>query len=136
MSSLYQAINIKVKNHHRLIIFLLFIGYIVLIIYLDEEDKKEDYEQYLDIFRHDKEFFKKLYEMDPKVRDRYLKTIKKIMDDKDTKSSKKVRILNKIKNTAIFAGLTEFILGGGGVGSFLTATTRTAFNVGLTGAFT
>lgn len=137
LRSLYQKINIKIGIHYRLIIAILIIIYIVTIFYMDEKEEEEDLKEYLEIFKHDQEFFRRLYEMPPLARAKYLKVIKKILDNPNNTNSKKVRTLNKIKNGAIFAGITEFLLGAsGGIGTLLTSTTRNAFAIGMSGAFT
>lgn len=136
LQSLYRKINIKIGLHYRLIIAIILVIYIITIIYLENEESQEDLEEYLEIFKHDKQFFEKLYQMNPESREKYIKVIKKILDSPST-NAKKVKTLNKIKNGAIFAGMTEFLLGSsGGIGSFLTSTTKNAFAIGLTGAFT
>lgn len=137
LRSLYQKINIKIGIHYRLIIAILIIIYIVTIFYMDEKEEEEDLKEYLEIFKHDQEFFRRLYEMPPLARAKYLKVIKKILDNPNNTNSKKVKTLNKIKNGAIFAGITEFLLGtSGGIGTLLTSTTRNAFAIGMSGAFT
>lgn len=137
LQSLYRKINIKIGIHYRLIIAILIIIYIVTIMYMDDKDDAEDVQEYLEIFKHDQEFFEKLYRMRPEVRSRYLKMIKKIIENPSSTNNKKVKTLNKIKNSAIFAGITEFLLGtSGGIGTLLTSTTKNAFTIGMAGAFT
>lgn len=135
-SNAYETINNNITVYHKVIIVILCLGYILLVLYMEEKDAEDDNQQYLEIFKQDQEFFERLYQMDPKVRNHYLKTIKKIMDDKDLKTSKKIKTINKIKTTAVFAGLTEFLLGGGGIFTLFSSTARNAFAIGLTSAFT
>lgn len=136
LNSAYQKINDHITVYHKIIIVTLCIGYILLIFYLEDKDEKEDDEQYLEIFKHDQEFFERLYKMDPKIRNHYLKTIKKVMDDKNIKTNKKAKTINKIKTTALFAGMTEFLLGGGGIFTLFSGTAKNAFTIGMTSAFT
>jgi len=136
LGSIYETVNNHITIYHKVIIVVLCLGYILLIFYLEEKDKEEDDEQYLEIFKNDQEFFERLYKMDPKVRNHYLKTIKKVMDNKNIKTNKKAKTINKIKNTAIFAGITEFLLGGGGIFTLFSGTAKNAFTIGLTNAFT
>jgi archaellum component FlaF (FlaF/FlaG flagellin family) len=96
-------------NRIRIILFLIVVGYIIYMAYDDYKNQEENEQLMKSIFTDDDKFFKKLTNMDDKLRNRYLKAVKQSFDANNTLQSK---LYNKLKSSITVAILSEFLLSG------------------------
>ncbi len=109
-----QVIGVKpaesrVYEYLRILALIALIIYIIYMIYDDYEDDLKREEAMKRIFDSDETFYKKLANMDPDIRSKYLDAVKNSLDDN---KNKKTNLFNSIR-AALFAGtLSEFIVSG------------------------
>ena len=107
-------LGVKPNKHRyvnviRIILFLIVVGYVIYMIYDDYNDQQKNKELVQSMFKDDDKFYKKLVNMNDKVRNTYLKAIRQSLDESNTTQSK---LYNKLKSSVIVAMVSEFILSG------------------------